>query len=823
MATLLDPVADALAQLRTSATVAGRIVHEELIAANPATFGAWSPAVDPRLVTALRAHGIDRPYVHQAEAVDHALAGRDVVVVTPTASGKTLAFAVPVLDAWLHDPEARSLWLFPTKALAQDQLAGLQDIALHLPPGLRAATYDGDTAPGLRRAVRTEGHIVVTNPDMLHSGILPHHTSWVRLFQHLRYIVIDELHAYRGLFGSHLANVMRRLLRLCRFYGSSPTLIACSATIANPRELAEKLLERPVQLVDRNGAPRAPRRLWFWNPPLVNGPMGVRRSATLEARRLMTVLLTQQLQTIAFTRSRSGVELLLTYLQRLHAAPRQGGASPVRGYRGGYLPLERRAIEAGLRDGSVRGVVSTNALELGIDIGNLDAAILVGYPGTIASTWQQLGRAGRRDTESLGVFIATDSPLDQFLVNNPQYLLDSPPEQGLVNPDNLLVLGGHLQAAAFELAFEVGDSFGNAGADTTGALLDMFRDDGLVHRSGSRYHWSADAFPAEAISLRRAAATNVVILDTSTGSGGPGQGPQGPWAGSGGGRPGSNSRVIGEVDQFAAPVLVHDDAIYLHEGRQYHVERLDWEEKRAYVHPVSVDHFTLAETRTQLQILERYEGPVGKACRRSLGEVRVSRLATMYKKVRFLTHENVGAGPIILPEQDLHTVSSWLAFDPAALAGVDRAQLDAGLSGLAAALHSASCLLCMCDPRDMGSHVELRAAAPPAPVLGTPAIHTPSATEPQEFTAGWRPAGTVDELSGAELGWPTCHLYDTVAGGVGFAERCHQQHGQLVEVARQLVDGCPCTGGCPSCVGPPPARVDAKASARRLLDLAAAP
>jgi DEAD/DEAH box helicase domain-containing protein len=820
MATLLDPVADVLTQLRASATVAGRIVHEELLPAQTAEYAAWPSTLDPRLLAALAARGIDRPYVHQAEAIDHALAGRDVVVVTPTASGKTLAFAAPVLDAWLHDPETRSLWLFPTKALAQDQLAGLQDIAIHLPPGLRAATYDGDTAPGLRRAVRNDGNIVVTNPDMLHSGILPHHTNWVRLFQHLRYIVIDELHAYRGLFGSHLANVLRRLLRLCQFYGSSPTLIGCSATIANPRELAEKLLERPVQLVDRNGAPRAARRLWFWNPPLVDGAMGVRRSATLEARRLMGDLLTRNLQTIAFTRSRSSVEVLLNYLQRLHPAPRQGGPSPVRGYRGGYLPLERRAIEAGLRDGSVRGVVSTNALELGIDIGNLDAAILVGYPGTIASTWQQLGRAGRRDTESLGVFIATDSPLDQFLVTHPRYLLDAPPEHGLVNPDNLLVLGAHLQAAAFELAFEMGESFGGAGVDTTGALLDLFRDDGLVHRTGSRYHWAADAFPAEAISLRRAAATNVVIIDTSTGAGGPGQGPQGPWAGSGGGRPGSDGRVIGEVDQFAAPVLVHDDAIYLHQGNQFHVERLDWEEKRAYVHPVSVEHFTLAETRTTLQILERYEGPAGADCTVSLGEVRVSRLATMYKKVRFLTHENIGAGPISLPEQDLHTIAAWFAFDPQSLRGVDRAEVDAGLSGLAAVLHVAASLLCMCDPRDIGTHAALRAAPPPAPVLGTPeAVTAPAPDEPVEFVAGWRPAGSR-AAPATEAGWPTCYIYDTVAGGVGLAERCHSRHRDLVSMAGELVDGCACDGGCPSCVGPAPARLDGRAATRRLLVIA---
>ncbi|MBJ7593871.1 MAG: DEAD/DEAH box helicase [Candidatus Dormibacteraeota bacterium] len=820
MATLADPVAGALARLRASATVEGRIVHEELIPANAAQYAEWPAPLDPRLLAALDRRGIDRPYIHQAEAIEHALAGRDVVVVTPTASGKTLAFAAPVLDAWLHDPDARSLWLFPTKALAQDQLAGLQDLAKHLPEGLRAATYDGDTAPGLRRAVRNDGNIVVTNPDMLHSGILPHHTSWVRLFQHLRYIVIDELHAYRGLFGSHLANVLRRLLRLCRFYGSNPTVIACSATIANPRELAEKLLERPVHLVDRNGAPRAARRLWFWNPPLVDGTMGVRRSATLEARRLMTQLLTSNLQTIAFARSRSSVEVLLTYLQRLHPAPREGGTGPVRGYRGGYLPLERRAIEAGLRDGSVRGVVSTNALELGIDIGNLDAAILVGYPGSIASTWQQLGRAGRRNTESLGVFIATDSPLDQFLVNNPRYVLEAPPEHGLINPDNLLVLGGHLQAAAFELAFETGESFGEAGVDTTGALLDLFRDDGLVHRSGSRYHWAADAFPAEAISLRRAAATNVVIIDTSTGAGGPGQGPQGPWAGSGGGRPGSDGRVIGEVDQFAAPVLVHDDAIYLHEGRQFHVERLDWEEKRAYVHPVSVDHFTLAETRTTLQILERYQGPVGDVCRRSLGEVRVSRLATIYKKVRFLTQETIGAGPITLPEQDLHTIAAWTAFDPEQLPGIDRAGLDSGLSGLAAVLHSAASLLCMCDPRDIGAQAQLRASPSPAAVLGTPrADAVAPATEPQEFTPGWRPSADRSAIA-QEVGWPTVYIYDSVAGGVGFAERCHERSADLVRMSTQLVTGCGCETGCPSCVGPSRARVDGKSATLRLLDLA---
>jgi DEAD/DEAH box helicase domain-containing protein len=811
-----DAVLAALDELRRLPALAGRIVHEARLEALPARHAPWPATLHPRLVEALRARGVERPYTHQAEAVERALAGRDVVVVTPTASGKSLCYALPVLDAWLRDPEARALWIFPTKALAQDQLAALGDIAAHLPPGLRAATFDGDTPSGVRRAVRQAGHIVVTNPEMLHTGVLPHHTGWVRLLQQLRYVVVDELHTYRGVFGSHLANVLRRLWRLCRFYGSDPVVIACSATIANPRELAERLLERPVDCVDRSGAPRAERRLWFWNPPLVDGALGVRRSATLEARRLTTELVRRELQTIVFTRSRSSVEVLLTYLQRLHPGAAPGVPGPVRGYRSGYLPLERRAIEAGLRDGSVRAVVSTNALELGIDVGRLDAAVLVGYPGSVASTWQQLGRAGRRESASLGVFVATDSPLDQFLVRHPEYLLERPPESGLIDPDNLLVLSGHVQAATFELAFEEGERFGAA---DVGALLDCLADDGLVHRSAGRYLWSADAFPAEAVSLRTACAGNVVIVDTSTAPQGPGQGPQGQWAGSAGGRPGSHGRVVGEVDQFAAPVLVHDDAVYIHQGAQYHVERLDWEEKRAYVHPVSVDHHTVAETRVSIAVLEIDGGPEGGGCRRCHGEVRISRLAAIYKKVRFLTHETIGAGPITLPEQDLHTSAAWFGFDPAALAGLDRAVVETGLGGLCIALHQAACLLCMCDPRDLGRHVELRGApAPPASRVPAAPLRPPPAAEPVEQVAGWRPRTTVPEASSG--GWPTVYLYDSVPGGVGFAEHLFTGHRALLRAAGELVDGCGCRSGCPSCVGPPLATVDARRSTRRLVDIA---
>jgi len=452
-----------------------------------------------------------------------------------------------------------------------------------------------------------------------------------------------------------------------------------------------------------------------------------------------------------------------------------------------------------------------------MDIGNLDAAVLVGYPGTVASTWQQIGRAGRRDTTSLGVFIATDSPIDQFLIRNPTYLLDHPPEEGLINPDNLLVLGGHLQAAVFELAFEQGEKFGTADVD---GLLECFAEDGLVHRSSRRYHWSADAFPAEAISLRRACATNVVIIDTSSRIDGPGQGPQGPWSGSGGGRPGSHGRVIGEVDQFSAPVLVHDDAIYLHEGAQFHVERLDWEEKRAYVHPVDVDHYTTAETRRDVVVLERYAGPTGVGCLHSYGEIRLSRLATLYKKIRFITHETIGAGPITLPEQDIHTLAHWQLFEPHTVSHLSRAELETGLHGLVAALHQAACLLCMCDPRDIGTHVELRGAAAPSATGLIGATVTVAMTDPPEYSAGWRPVAAAEEIAG-RAGPPTVYLYDAVPGGIGLAERCYERRDALLRAARTVVDGCGCLNGCPSCVGAPPEGIDARVATLRLLDIAA--
>ncbi|HKB34668.1 MAG TPA: DEAD/DEAH box helicase, partial [Candidatus Dormibacteraeota bacterium] len=577
------------------------------------------------MVTALAGRGIERLYSHQADAYRAVRQGRHLVVVTPTASGKTLCYNLPVLQRLLEDPNRRALYLFPTKALAQDQLAELSALKHGLPIVLRADTYDGDTPPGRRTAIREGGHVVMTNPDMLHAGLLPHHTRWRRLFSSLDFVVVDELHTYRGLFGSQVANVIRRLKRICAFYGSSPTFICASATIANPLELAKKLLEEEnVELVERNGAPRGERRLVFYNPPLVNREMGIRRSSMLEARRIAAPWIRAGSQTIVFCRSRLQVEVMLSYL-RQDLAPRLDAHQRVRGYRAGYLPLHRREIEAGLRTGEITGVVSTNALELGIDIGSLQAAVLVGYPGTIASTWQQLGRAGRR-SGSIGVFVASSSPLDQFIVRHPEYFLNADPEEGLIDPDNLLLLAGHLQAGLFELPFEDQERLGRADVRE---LLQVFEEDGSATRSAGRWFWSRQAFPAEEVHLRRILADNVVIIDTSQ----------------------PRPQVIGEMDQFTAPVLLHEEAVYLHEGAQFHVDRLDWDEKKAYVRPVEVDYYTDALASVTVQVLDTFDGPADDGVTRSHGELKITSLASMFKKIRFHTHENIGSGPIHLPEQ----------------------------------------------------------------------------------------------------------------------------------------------------------------------------
>src|ERR1700693_2916271 len=734
----------------------GDITLDHLIPEASPNFAPLPAELRPELVAALARRGIQRLYSHQADAYEAVRMGRHLVVVTPTASGKTLCYNLPVLQRPLENRQKRALFVYPTKALAQDQLAELSALKHGLPIELRVDTYDGDTSPGRRTAIREGGHIVMTNPDMLHSGLLPHHTRWRRLFSSLDFVVIDELHMYRGLFGSQVANVIRRLKRICAFYGSSPTFICASATIANPLELAQKLLEEEnIELVERNGAPRGERRLIFYTPPLLNRETGVRRSSMLEARRIAAPWIRGGVQTIVFCRSRLQVEVMLSYL-RQDLAPRLDAAKRVRGYRAGYLPLHRREIEAGLRSGEITSVVSTNALELGIDIGSLQTAVLVGYPGTIASTWQQLGRAGRR-SGSVGVFVASSSPLDQFIVRHPEYFLRSDPEEGLIDPDNLLLLAGHLQAGLFELPFEEQERLGRADVRE---LLQMFEEDGSATRSAGRWFWSRQAFPAEEVHLRRILADNVVIIDTSH----------------------PRPQVIGEMDQFTAPVLLHEEAVYLHEGAQFHVDRLDWDEKKAYVRPVEVDYYTDALASVTVQVLETFDGPADDGVSRSHGELKITSLASMFKKIRFHTHENIGSGRVHLPEQTLHTTGYWITVDEGLWRSLGRETLEAGLQGMAHALRHVARLRLMCDPLDLGSVAEVRSVT-------------------------------------TQL--PTVTVYEVYPGGVGFSSRMYELHRELLDDASSLVRDCPCLAGCPSCVGPLHLVEGAKEACLRLLSATA--
>jgi DEAD/DEAH box helicase domain-containing protein len=754
-----------LGDLLGDPSISRGVVHHELIPARPAVTVPLPEWLDPRIRRGLASRGIEELYVHQAQAIEAVRAGEDVVVVTPTASGKTLCYTLPVLQAIAQDPAARALFLFPTKALGQDQVAEFAALARAAELEISTATYDGDTPAPIRSAIRTAGQVVVTNPDMLHAAILPHHTKWFQLFEQLQVIVVDELHTYRGVFGSHVANVLRRLLRLCAHYGSHPVIVCCSATIANPAQLAATLTGRPARLVDRNGAPSGERHLLLVEPPLLDAATGARGSALTLANRWALPFLRAGRQTIVFGRSRTAVELLLTGLRealREGAGPR----SRIRGYRGGYLPTERRAIEHGLRDGEVLGVVSTNALELGVDIGRLDVAILAGYPGSVAGTWQQIGRAGRRQGVSVAVLVASGSPVDRYVVGHPEFLLEGSPEEARLDPDNLHVLLAHLKAATFELPFEPGEPFGPAPADD---LLAFLAEEGHVRQAGDgRWYWSSENFPASAVSLRTAAQENVVIIDTT---------PDRP-------------RVIGEVDLFSAQTLVHEDAIYLHESVQFHVDRLDWDERKAYVRRVDVDHYTQADRAVTLKPLDVFADASTSGGRRVHGEVMVASLATIYKKLKFVTNENLGWGRIHLPEIELQTTASWLVIGPeAASVGPGglwrRDELDVALLGVGRAILAVASVLLMVDPRDLGLVTQVRSPHHDA---------------------------------------PTIYLYETVPGGIGLSERLWHRTDELLDGAADLIRSCRCASGCPACTGPRlEPEVDAKALAVRLLVLLGRP
>lgn len=699
--------------------------------------------INPALGKALESRGIRKLYSHQGEAFSLSSQGRNVVVVTPTASGKTLCYNLPILNLLASDPGARAFYLFPTKALAEDQLHEFKAITDAMGSPIRAFTYDGDTPQDARKQIRERANVALTNPDMLHSGILPHHTKWAKFFENLKYFVIDELHYYRGVYGSHLANVIRRLRRICDFYGSKPQFICSSATIANPKELAEALIDEPFELVDTSGAPAGEKYIVFYNPPVVNAQLGIRRSYLHETKRMATELIDRGQQTLVFANNRLATEILITYLKD---ACEKGLAPPgtIRGYRGGYLPRERREIERKLRDGEIRGVVATNALELGIDIGSLDAVVMAGYPGTVASTWQRSGRAGRRQNASLAVLVASSAPLDQYIVEHPEYFFGRPPEHAQINPDNLEILISHLKCAAFELPITDGEKFGKH--DST-PLCKFIGELGLLHHSAKAWHWTSDTYPADATSLRAVTSDNFVVIDVT-----------------------NEPRVIAEVSFPAALVELHEKAIYLHEARQYQVEKFDYDQRKAFVRQVECDYFTDAIDYTQVKELERFgEAPVNRALS-AFGEVRVNRQIVGFKKVKFYTMENVGAGNLSLPEQEMHTTAFWLHFPLAFwedFRDLSPTEKLNGLSGLGNAMRAIAALLLMCDPRDLGK------------------------------------ALTEDIAEGKPAFEPNLYLYDNYPGGIGQSEPLFRLRDKLLHATQQMIAACGCEAGCPSCVGAP--------------------
>ena len=725
-----------LDQLRHDPSRASRIAAWRELPARSARYASFPGGLEPLLAKTLARRGITQLYSHQAEAYDAVRGGESVAIVTPTASGKTLCYNLPVLDRILKEPSSRALYLFPTKALSADQVDELQGLIRTLERDIKTFTYDGDTPASARRAIRAAGHVVVTNPDMLHTAVLPHHTKWLRLFENLRYVVIDELHQYRGVFGSHVGNVVRRLRRICRFYGSDPQFICTSATIGNPQEHAERLIGAPVRLIAESGAPAGEKVIAFINPPVVNRELGIRRDTLMEVRDLSGELIRSGVPAIVFGRSRLAAELLTTYL-RDHAMQHGRAPASVQGYRAGYLPSERRAIERGLREGEITAVAATNALELGIDIGQLSAAVLAGYPGTIASTWQQMGRAGRTGELSAAFLVASSDPLDQYIVHHPEYFFGHSPEQALINPDNLLVLTSHLKCAAFELPLEETEAYSPAGVRE---ILLHLQSQKIVHDDGGKWHYVADRFPAEDVSLRSASTENVVIIDETA----------------------PKPQVIGEIDLAAAPAFVHEDAIYLHLGAQYHVERLDWEQRKAYVRRVNVDYYTDAEIAVGITVLNE-DAAARDALPRAHGEVVVTYRPTIFKKLKLFTQENVGWGKINLPETTIHTTAAWWVFPPALSAGFDTDRLQGALAAVSHALLNITPVYVMCDPRDLGRVYEIRSP------------HTAR---------------------------PTIYLYERAPGGVGLAERMFRLHDPLVRAAIELIEACGCASGCPSCVGP---------------------
>jgi len=788
---------------------------------------------------ALSQRGIDSLYSHQLEAWSRIRVGKNIVLATGTASGKTLAYNLPIIASLATNSDARALYLFPTKALAQDQLANLQSLQSQI-QNLKSSIYDGDTPQSQRGLIRKNARIILSNPDMLHTGILPHHTNWSDFFRNLRFVVIDEMHTYRGVFGSHVANVIRRLKRIARFYGAAPQFILTSATIGNPKELAERLIESSIELIDNDGSSRGERHFLLYNPPVIDKSLGLRKSSMMESVRLTQDLLANDVQSVVFARSRRSVEMMLTYLQTQpppslrDTSPKSkgfgGGREGVRGYRSGYLPSQRREIEQGLRDGTVRVVVATNALELGIDIGGLGAAVLVGYPGSIASVYQQSGRAGRGDAPALSVLVATASPLDQFLAHHPDYFFGQSPEQGLVNPDHLLILLNHLRCAMFELPFQKGEGFGSLDAENVKEFLDVLTSNNEAHLSQEKYFWMSDSYPAANVSLRTASPENIILQTTETSDSAP--------------------QIIGEVDLASAYWMVHPHAVYLHEGQQYFVHELNLEKNIAALTAVALDYYTEPQRETEVQILSESEQSEIKGGEKGWGEIQVTTQVTGFKKLRWITRENLGEEPLDLPPTELQTTGYWLSVSDETIETLrasgawtnDENDYGPDWNRIRLAVRTRDGFHCqVCGALESDPSTGLRVSREHDVHHKIPFKAFTSAAEANRLDnlitlcsschrkaeqnvrirsglAGLSYAlsqlaplflmcdpsdlGVHTDAAGTIRGAPSIFLYDQVPAGIGFSQKLFEIHDELMARTLELVSECECKDGCPSCVGP---------------------
>jgi DEAD/DEAH box helicase domain-containing protein len=721
----------------------GQVAHWENVPAKKGEYAPLPEGIDRRILDALKGAGVERVYTHQRTCYDSVRRGNHTVVVTPTASGKTLCYNLPVLQTLLEDENSRALYIFPTKALSQDQQSELNLIIEEGKLPLPVYTYDGDTPNSVRIAARKSGRIVISNPDMLHAGILPNHPRWIKFISALKFVVIDEIHTYRGVFGSHMANLLRRLKRICAFYGTEPVFICCSATIGNPKELTEQLLETGVELIDQNGAPSGEKNIILYNPPLVDRVQGIRRGVVLESQRIGAMVLREKIKTIIFARSRVRTELIASYLRNsLASFYTDNHRVRIESYRGGYLPKERRAIEKGLREGTIHGVVSTNALELGIDIGGLDVSILAGIPGSIASAWQQAGRAGRRNTLSCAILIASASPTDQYIIKHPEYFLSRSPESGWVDPGNIYILIDHLKCAVFELPMKSGETFGGPVEE----LLEYLEENGTVRFTDGSWYWADRSYPAEHISLRTATSENVIIIDTTEGK----------------------NEVIGEMDLPSAKEMLYEGSVYIHRGSQYIVQELDLKENRCYVKTSTVNFYTDAIVKTDIKILEEDETSSFRDITTMLGDILVRRQVAKYKKLKYGTHENIGYGEVYVPEDEMHTRALVLLMEKGSRAAalldtLTEEMREQLLSRVGTLLLNVAPFFLLCDKHDMGISERVR-----DPHFELPALY----------------------------------FYDKYPGGIGLAEGFTEKLSEILTAALEVVSGCPCTGGCPSCIGP---------------------